>query len=454
MIMNKKLTYSLCAAAFLLAGCDYNEDNFPGYMDEAQAEQVAYYEGEFTGTYPAEGYFPLNVSNEAAEAEDRAAIESALVEMMEEMYPYCDAGSSAKVTVKIATVTPGVEDPEVSDDYTLVDADYEALGEEPASHHNFAYYMDVHAYLVEFCKMKYADATEGTIVKLTYAYYDHGVTNVSKFYQKTADSWEEFINFQPDETYTLADADYEYFGTEYGEPGRYHNFDANMSEEQINFYLTSVAERKFGYLAEGSTITLTYAYYADGSATNVTVNFQRTADGWTDFDPSAAVYTVSDMITVLKYDGSNWTMTNLISDVERYTLGEAEYTILTDWVNENKPEFMSTQGKYEDYYFGSSPEHGNINNRYATWSNYYNVDGYLDDLKDEEIQAIMDERLANEGIAALLLPVMVAEPNPDFSYEVTYEVYGGRGNGNYAMSFYYNAEEDKFEWDELSPIRK
>ena len=300
MIMNKKLTYSLCAAAFLLAGCDYNEDNFPGYMDEAQAEQVAYYEGEFTGTYPAEGYFPLNVSNEAAEAEDRAAIESALIEMMEEMYPYCDAGSSAKVTMKIATVTPGVEDPEVSDDYTLVDADYEALGEEPASHHNFAYYMDVHAYLVEFCKMKYADATEGTIVKLTYAYYDHGVTNVSKFYQKTADSWEEFINFQPDETYTLADADYEYFGTEYGEPGRYHNFDANMSEEQINFYLTSVAERKFGYLAEGSTITLTYAYYADGSATNVTVNFQRTADGWTDFDPSAAVYTVSDMITVLK----------------------------------------------------------------------------------------------------------------------------------------------------------
>ena len=167
MIMNKKLTYSLCAAAFLLTGCDYNEDNFPGYMDEAQAEQIAYYEGDFVGSYPIEGYFTLNKGNEAAEAEDRATIEAALVDMLKEMYPYCDAGSSAKVTVKIATVTPGVEDPEVSDDYTLVDADYEALGEEPASHHNFAYYMDVHAYLVQFCNMKYADATEGTIVKLT-----------------------------------------------------------------------------------------------------------------------------------------------------------------------------------------------------------------------------------------------------------------------------------------------
>ena len=29
--MNKKFIYSLCAAAFLMTGCDYNEDNFPGY---------------------------------------------------------------------------------------------------------------------------------------------------------------------------------------------------------------------------------------------------------------------------------------------------------------------------------------------------------------------------------------------------------------------------------------
>ena len=455
MIMNKKLTYSLCAAAFLLTGCDYNEDNFPGYMDEAQAEQIAYYEGDFVGSYPIEGYFTLNKGNETAEAEDRATIEAALVDMLKEMYPYCDAGSSAKVTVKIATITPGVEEPEVSDDYTLVDADYEALGEEPASHHNFAYYMDVNAYLVQFCNMKYPDATEGTIVKLTYDYYANYTTStISAFYQKTADSWEEFVNYQPDETYTLTDADYEYFGTEYGEPGKHHNFDANMSEEQINFYLASVAERKFGYLAEGSAVSLTYAYYSDGSVTNLTLNFKKEAEGWVSFDPSASVSTIADLITVLKYDGSNWTMTNLISGVERYTLSKAEYTILTDWVSENKPEYMSTQGYHEDYYFGSSPNYGNINNRYSTWISYYNVDGYLDDLSDAEIQAIMDERLANEGIAPLLLPVMVAEPNPDFSYEVTYTVYGGRGNGDYAMSFYYNAEEDKFEWDELSPIKK
>ena len=39
--MNKRLTYSLCAAALLLTGCDYNEDNFPGYDSEVIPTNVA-----------------------------------------------------------------------------------------------------------------------------------------------------------------------------------------------------------------------------------------------------------------------------------------------------------------------------------------------------------------------------------------------------------------------------
>ena len=47
-----------------------------------------------------------------------------------------------------------------------------------------------------------------------------------------------------------------------------------------------------------------------------------------------------------------------------------------------------------------------------------------------------------------------SDPDPDMSYEITYNVYAGRGKGDYAMSFYYNAEEDKYEWDELTPVLK
>ena len=32
--MNRRFIYSLCAASLLLAGCDYNEENFPGYDEE------------------------------------------------------------------------------------------------------------------------------------------------------------------------------------------------------------------------------------------------------------------------------------------------------------------------------------------------------------------------------------------------------------------------------------
>ena len=88
-----------------------------------------------------------------------------------------------------------------------------------------------------------------------------------------------------------------------------------------------------------------------------------------------------------------------------------------------------------------------------TWSKYYNVDGYLTGLDNDAIQAIMDQRIA-EGISGIVLPLMVTDPDPDMSYEITYNVYAGRGKGDYAMSFYYNAEEDKYEWDELTPVLK
>ena len=106
---------------------------------------------------------------------------------------------------------------------------------------------------------------------------------------------------------------------------------------------------------------------------------------------------------------------------------------------------MSTQNAaQEEYYFGSSSKYNNINNKYNTWKNYYNVDGYLTGKSDEEVQAIMDERMA-EGIANILLPSWVDTPDSGISYIAVYKVYGGRGDGLYGMSFMYNEETKKFE---------
>lgn len=72
--MNKKLIYGLCAASFLMTACDYNEDNFPGF-DQEPLTDVVYYEGEFTGKYPTEGYFSLVQGDEES---GKATIEKAL----------------------------------------------------------------------------------------------------------------------------------------------------------------------------------------------------------------------------------------------------------------------------------------------------------------------------------------------------------------------------------------
>ena len=400
--MNKKLIYSLCAATLLVTSCDYNEDNFPGF-DNNPVTDVVYYEGEYTGKYPAEGYFSLTQGDEET---GKAVIETALVSLLETTYPYCDKGSSAKLTVKVATIVPGLVEPELADSYELQSADYDAMGtekDEPGQYDNFSYKMDVNAYLTVFCKSKYPNAADGDVVKITYQYYSNYVTStLSKLYKKSAGEWAEFINFAPSITYTLVDEDYDSMGTGDGEPGKYNNFDSKISAEKITFYLTTFAKVKFPYVEKGNTIELTYKYYTEDKKTeNRTVLYQYNGTEWVAYDPEEPIIEIADRITVMKYDGTSWKLTNLIS----------------------------------------------------TWSKYYNVDGYLTGLDNDAIQAIMDQRIA-EGISGIVLPLMVTDPDPDMSYEITYNVYAGRGKGDYAMSFYYNAEEDKYEWDELTPVLK
>lgn len=168
--MNKKLIYGLCAASFLMTACDYNEDNFPGF-DQEPLTDVVYYEGEFTGKYPTEGYFSLVQGDEES---GKATIEKALIEMLEDTYPYCDKGSSAKIKVKVADVMPPQNTDVVADEeYELTTADYDAMGtgdKQPGKHDNFAYNIDPNEYLPNFCTTKYVDKQVGFICKIIYKY--------------------------------------------------------------------------------------------------------------------------------------------------------------------------------------------------------------------------------------------------------------------------------------------
>lgn len=447
--MNKKLIYGLCAASFLMTACDYNEDNFPGF-DQEPLTDVVYYEGEFTGKYPTEGYFSLVQGDEES---GKATIEKALIEMLKDTYPYCDKGSSAKIKVKVADVMPSQEkEPAYEDAYELSTADYDAMGtgkNEPGEHDNFSYRIDPNDYL-DFCAGKYADKAEGFICKIIYKYYSNRVTTTqAKYYKKGADGWTEepLIPYDADKKLPLEEQDYDAMGIEAGEPGANDTF---VSDEQADAYLPIFLQNKYTYVAkEGLTVEVTYKVSGKEKKTIYRYN----GSAWEVYNPKASiVVSVTERITVMKFDGKEWKLSNLISDIKELSLTNAEYTKLVEWVKENKPEFMSTQNTTSEYYFGADTKNNNINNKYSTWTQYYNVDGYLNDLKDEEIQAIMDERLAKEAFPLILLPDMVNNPDPDISYTVIYKIYGGRGNGNYAMSFYYSKEDNAYTWDEMAPV--
>lgn len=456
--MNKKYLFSMIVSLLVLASCDYNEDNFEGF-DNNPVTDVIYYEGEFTGKYPTEGYFSIT---QGKEEEGKKTIETALTTVLSSTYPYCDKGSSAKIRVKIADVLPSqLNDPETTDSYKLQDADYESMGTEkgqPGKYHNFDSKMDINSYLIPFCSAKYPNASEGDIVKITYAYYANSTTtDQSKFYKKVAGSWvEEAPTFDPDKHYTLIQADYDVMGTDAGEPGENDRFVG--SDDETNAFLSIFLKNKYAYVQkDGMTAELTYQVEnSSGKEVSKTTIFRFNGTDWKVYNPKAEiVLSVVERITVMKKGDEGWSLTNLISGTETVTLAADDYKVLVEWVKENKPEYMSTQNSTSEYYFGAATgSYNQINNVYNTWTKYYNVGGYLNDLDNDEIQAIMDSRLANEALAVILLPKMISNPNPDLAYEVVYNVYGGRGRGDYSMSFYYNKGDNKFEWDEMAPRMK
>lgn len=431
--MNINKILSIGCALLIMVGCDYNDKYFEGY-DDITIPAVANFEGDFTGKYPTEGYFT-----------DRAALEAAVNTMLKGMYKYCDKGSTAKVSVLYGDVTPGYKAADVS--YELTEDDYVAMGTEngqPGRYKNFDANMDLDAYLIAFCDTKYADLAVGKAVSITYKFYASGAGTSNKIasYRKEASGWVAVdLGYAADSTYTLETEDYDSMGTESGKPGRYDNFDANMD---VDLYLTTFLKIKFPYTAVGATCEVFYQYYASGTTT-VSRIYKYDGSIWTYFDPYEDTLEVTTKIAEMEFDGTNWVMLRLMGGSQTIQMTGVEYTLLVDWVKANKPEYMSTQKDNEEYYFGSSAGYSNINNAYNTWRNYYNVNGEYNGLSNDELQAIMDKRLAS-GISTLLLPGLVPTPDPGLTYVVVYNVYQGRGTGNYSMSFVFDNTENAFEW--------
>ncbi|MDR1004356.1 MAG: hypothetical protein LBL97_05045 [Prevotellaceae bacterium] len=444
--MNKKITLGLLSALlFLAVGCDYNDKYFDGY-DDYTVTDVVQFEGDYTGNYPAQGFFA-----------DKVVVEAYVTSMLKATYPYADAGSTAKVNVLYGTITQDYEPTSTDITYELTTEDYDSMGtgdNEPGQYNNFDSDMDIDAYLKAFCATKYASEADGTTVAITFKYYG-GPSPQVRGYVKTASGWDVYEmepGFVADNSYTLTTEDYDSMGTASGTPGRYNNFDSNMD---IDMYLTNFLRVNYPYTAAGATYNVSYVFYIsqkDGSRTESRI-YKYDGSAWAPYDPYAEHLEVTTKVAEMSYDGTAWTLVRLMGGSVTRTFTAEDYAALVADVKANKPAYMSTQKDNEEYYYGASAGYNNINNNYNTWRNYYSVDGYLDGKSDAEVQAIMDQHLA-EGISTLLLPKWYPVGDSGLSYVVVYTIYNGRGNGDYAMNFIYNEETKAFEWTGSEPVKR
>ena len=435
--MKKYAIFSLLLTVLLLVGCDYNDKNFPGY-DDIEIKDVVHFEGEFTGTYPAgTNYF---VDKESAEA--------AIAKVLSVQFKYCDKGSTAKISsVAYGTVTPGWEKLTISKTYTLEEADYDSMGtgkNQPGQNNNFSSSIDPDKFLPAFCATKFADAEVGTIVEIVYAYYTGTILTKTRCYKKEATSWVPIDTFVADYTYTLQTADYDLMGMDDNQPGARDNFSSSINPDN---YLPAFCPRVFIYGKLGTTGSIIYKYYDSDSKQTVDRKSTYIYNGveWVKYDQYASIVTIEQKVAEMEYDGSTWELKRLMGGSKKILMGKDECRMLYDWVVANKdPKYLDSRGGTDEYYFGASAGYGNINNKYTTWKSYYDVTGEYKDLKDEQMQAIMDTRM-EEGISQVVLPKLLGEEvDPGLSYVVSYKVYAGRGDGYYNMTFVYDDAKKTF----------
>jgi hypothetical protein len=274
---------------------------------------------------------------------------------------------------------------------------------------------------------------------------------------------------------TLQTDDYVAMGTGYGEPGKYKNFDKNMD---MNFYINAYLNNKYPYKKDNTVAGVAIDYYVGGKGktNDSTFVFKKENNVWslqnvreiktTTGTGDDAVITYSWMlkerveiatrVAQMEKQVQGWKLLRLIGGSKKFVLDNTHYQLLVDKTidriakNEINGKYMDQErSMLDEFYYGSSAQYNNINQKYYTWRQYYNpadADASLvnyDNLSDEQLQELMDNQLA-EGIMNVLLPVLVDTPDSGLSYIIVYKVYGDKA-GDFAMSFMYNEQDATWE---------
>lgn len=407
----KKLLY-LFAISMLVFSCENYNDQFSGY-DDNQISVVEQLDYTLTDAdYESIGGDPGKYNNFSASAPAADYIPDFLASK----YPSLDVNSSVNVTYEfyrggldyISYLTD-------SKSYELTTADYDSMGEDsgqPGKYNNFDSSTPPEDYLPAFFANKYPDAVDGDLVFVTYKFYSGSVSNVSEYYGFDGSVWAPVEVDLPEgvSVYELTSDDYDSMGEDSGQPGRYNNFDSNISAGD---YLPTFLSLKYPYAMEGEKIAVVYKYYSSGKTTKKAIQYTKMADGWEAYNS-----------TITKTDqylrtSSGW----LFDPTIIYSMTSDDYQLVVDYVKSNiGASHVSSYGDSETYY-GSNAYYG----EFQIGSSYF--DSSFSTWQDAVKEAI------GKGFLPSKFPNAVAQvEGVDVNYIVTFAAYLS-GMSDYTIKF-------------------
>lgn len=230
--MNRRFIYSLCAASLLLAGCDYNEENFPGYDEEYYPTNVANIVYTLTDAdYEAiGGDVATNKYFSTANMPD-----DYLPEWLGDTYYTADAGSSANLTYRFKTIYPHYQNIPYE---ILTEDDYTVIYGEGYNNATFLNASNV-GRMYRILNAKYTEPQTDDLVMVEYEYSEDGVPSRGE----TIASW-DFENQEEgdiesmDGGWTLSASGDTWQVKEYSN-NKYLQFTANYAEAEAEAWLVT-----------------------------------------------------------------------------------------------------------------------------------------------------------------------------------------------------------------------
>lgn len=148
----------------------------------------------------------------------------------------------------------------------------------------------------------------------------------------------------------------------------------------------------------GKNIHIAFVYKGDATA-NPKVTSTVQIDNVVVHNADKSEKIVTTGTDEYKYESNEWKYIRTIKQIFRdITMGADDYELVFNYVKDTyDPGFIDTRYNNAEYYYGANFKYKNWDANGSTRMSYYNVNGYLDGMSKDEVNALCMEKI-KEGI--------------------------------------------------------